>query len=76
MNKEDGSRAKDAIAGPDEKVEPGEVPVCEYTGGLVAPQTDGKPLFVFRTGDGGTVAVRVEPEDVDGMIAKIQAVTA
>jgi len=64
-----------AIAEADEKVSPGEVPVCEYTGGMVMPQTDGKPMFVFSTPDDGTVAVRLEDNEAAEQLAReIQAV--
>lgn len=71
-----GGDHHDAIAGPDDKVDPGEVPVCTYTGGGNMPQTDGKDLLVFNTEEGGTVAVRLDPEETDEMIEQIGALKA
>jgi hypothetical protein len=60
----------DAIAEPDEKVSPDEVPVCEYTGAMVMPQTEGRPMFVFSTPEGGTVAVRLEDNEAAQQVAR------
>lgn len=67
----------DAIAEPDSKVQPDEVPVCEYTGGMVMPSTEGKPMLVFSTPDDGTVAVRLEDTAaVNNLVENLSAVVA
>jgi len=71
----DPSDIHNAIAEPDSKVQPDAVPVCEYTGGMVMPATEGKPMLVFSTPDDGTVAVRLEDNDaVEGLIENLTAV--
>lgn len=63
-----------AIAAPDGKVDPGDVPLCEFTGGVKAPQTDGKLLLAFTAPDGGTVAVRLTDEEWRQMAHDVEAV--
>jgi len=70
----DDSAIDHAVAESDDKVKPGEVPVCEFTGGVKAPQTDGKILLAFDTPDGGTVAVRLSDEEWLKMAEQVEAV--
>ena len=73
----DTTDIKHAIAEADEKIDPSEAPVCTFMGSMVMPKTDSKPMVVFETEDGGTVAVRLEDRDeVDSLVQNLQALIA
>lgn len=62
-----------ATATPDEKLDPGAVPVVEFTGEVKLPETGGKTLLVFRDGDGGSVGVRLEDDELQAMTRQLAA---
>lgn len=64
---------EDAIAGPDEKVQPGEVPIATYTGCVRSEHTGNFPLLVFNTDDGSTIAVRTHEADLSKMLLQLPA---
>lgn len=75
-NEQHGGGVAHATCGPDDKVDPQAVPVCEFSGGVQMPQTGGKMLLAFKTQDGSTIAVRLEEGEFDRMVTDIEAVTS
>lgn len=60
---ENASILQDATCGPDEKLQPDEVPILEVSGLEKMPQTEHKVLLVFGDDDTGTLGVRLEHDD-------------
>jgi hypothetical protein len=58
-------RLNSAIAGPDEKLSPGEVPVMELLGVLKMPATEGHTMLAFSDGEDNTVGVRLDDDELE-----------
>lgn len=68
-----GDDHRDAVCPGDEKLQPDEVPVCEFEGVIRAPQTDQKLLLVFGTPDGGTVGIRLDEQEYEAMDRDVES---
>lgn len=74
--KHGGEDHRNAVCPGDEKLDPGEVPVCEFTGLISAPQTDGKLLIAFETEGGNTVAVRLDDDEKEELMMNMESMEA
>lgn len=64
---------ENAVCGPEEKLDPSEVPLVDFVGEVKAPQTDSKSLLVFRTEDGSSVGVRLGEDGLRAMARQLSA---